>query len=163
MRCKKRLFRLFKKDQKIEFRVHFQTTKLSFFTSNKDKIPLLSSSSVIYEFSCPGCMKSYIGKTESTLFNRTYEHGWKDKKSAINKHLESCSAWRDIVGLFAIDGEDVDLRSFQINSVREKSGQLVKTCVPGIYRNKRTRSRTEQRAKILQRFSPVLKNLTQNI
>ena len=121
MRCKKRLFRLFKKDQKIEFRVHFQTTKLSFFTSNKDKIPLLSSSSVIYEFSCPGCMKSYIGKTESTLFNRTYEHGWKDKKSAINKHLESCSAWRDIVGLFAIDGEDVDLRSFQINSVRENT------------------------------------------
>ena len=36
--------------------------------------PLLSSSNLVYHFECPGCMKGYIGKTESTLFNRTKEH-----------------------------------------------------------------------------------------
>ena len=45
MRCKKRLFKLFKKDQKVEFRVRLQTTKLSLFTSNKVHcyVPLLLS------------------------------------------------------------------------------------------------------------------------
>ena len=43
-----------------------------------------------------------------------------------NKHLDVCTAWKDIVGMFAIDGEDVDLRSFQINSVRENTKILKK-------------------------------------
>jgi hypothetical protein len=127
MRCKKRLFKLFKKDQKIEFRVHFQTTKLSFFTSNKDRTPLLSNSFLIYEYSCPGCKKSYIGKTETTLFNRTKEHGWKDKLSAINKHFSSCSAWKHIVDMFQMHAEEVDLMNFQINTVRENT-RILKKC-----------------------------------
>ena len=111
MRCKKRLFKLFKKDQKVEFRVHFQTTKLSFFTSNKDRIPMLSDSFLIYEYSCPGCMKTYIGKTETTLFNRTHQHGWKDKTSAINKHFSNCSGWQHIVDMCQIDGKEIDFPS----------------------------------------------------
>ena len=111
-RCKKRLTKLFKKDINVEFRIHFQSTKLSFFTSNKDKTPLLSSSCLVYQFSCPGCMKSYIGKTESTLFNRTKEHGWLDKQSAINRHFHQCRSWKDIVGLFEILGNEVDPMQF---------------------------------------------------
>ena len=84
-RCKKRLFKLFKKEVKVKFRIHFQTTTLSFFTSNKDRTPFLSNSNLVYKFSCPACAKSYIGKTESTLFNRTKEHGW--CYNEINTHI----------------------------------------------------------------------------
>ena len=114
-------------------------------------------------------MRFYIGKTESTLFNCTYEQGWKDKQSAFNKHLGICSAWRDIVGLFAIDGEDVDLRSFQINSVGKdkkilkKGRQLVETGVPQINCNQRTRSSIRQRTEILQSVNPFLNDLTPEI
>ena len=47
LRCKKRLFRLFRKDLKIKFRIHLQSKKLSFLTSNKDRTPILSSSNIV--------------------------------------------------------------------------------------------------------------------
>ena len=117
-RCKKRLMKLFKRDIKVVFKVHFQATKLAFFTSNKDKTSLLSCSGLVYSYSCPGCAKSYIGKTDNTLFNRTKQHGWSDKDSAIGKHFRSCQQWKDIVGMFGIEDEGVDHRAFQINTVR---------------------------------------------
>ena len=43
-------------------------------TNMKDKLNLLSRSNVVYQFSCPGCASSYIGKTDRTLFERTKEH-----------------------------------------------------------------------------------------
>ena len=97
---------------------YFQATKLAFFTSNKDKTSLLSCSGLVYSYSCPGCAKSYIGKTDNTLFNRTKQHGWSDKDSAIGKHFRSCQQWKDIVGMFGIEDEGVDHRAFQINTVR---------------------------------------------
>ena len=121
-RTKKRIFKLLRKDKKIVFRIQFQTTKLSFFSSNKDKTPLLSDSNVIYQFSCPACCSSYIGKTESTLFNRTREHAWTDQKSAINKHFNTCPAWKHITGLFEIETEEeINKREFQINAVRQNT------------------------------------------
>ena len=87
----------------------------------KDKTTLLSSSNLVYQFKCPGCIKSYIGKTESTLFNRTKEHGWKDKASAIYKHFDHCSAWKEIVDFFQTDGVEVDLMQFNVNAVRENT------------------------------------------
>ena len=127
IRCKKRLFKLFKKDLNIKFHVHLQSKKLCFYTSNKDKVPHLSNSSVVYHFECPGCTKSYIGKTESTLFNRTKEHGWRDKKSAIRKHFDQCSAWKEIVDFFRTDGGEVDLMQFNVNAVRENTKVIRKS------------------------------------
>ena len=118
-RSKKRLTRLFKKEKKVRFSIIFQSTKLSFYTSNKDKIPLLSNSGVIYKFTCPGCNSCYIGKTDNTLYNRTKEHGWNHKDSAIRKHFDTCENWKDIVKFFQIDGEEIDKRMFQINCVRD--------------------------------------------
>ena len=110
------------KEKNIVFRIQLQTTKLSFFSSNKDKTPLLSDSNVIYQFSCPACCSSYIGKTESTLFNRTREHAWTDQKSAINKHFNTCLAWKHIAGLFEIETEEgINKREFQINTVRQNT------------------------------------------
>ena len=150
-RCKKRLTKLFKKDINVEFRIHFQSTKLSFFTSNKDKTPLLSSSCLVYQFSCPGCMKSYIGKTESTLFNRTKVHGWLDKQSAINRHFHQCQPWKDIVGN-AISNK----RSAREHENSQKIGQLVEVGISRITGDKRSQTRTEQRDQILQRSDLVL-------
>ena len=121
IRCKKRLAMLFKKEVKVLFKIQFQATKLSFYTSNKDRIPLLSNSSLVYRFTCPGCSKSYIGKTETTLFNRTKQHGWCDKKSAVYNHLGSCPHWNEIVGLLQINGEAIDTMNLQINAVRDNT------------------------------------------
>ena len=97
----------------------FQTTKLAFFTSNKDRTPLLSSSCLVYQYSCPGCSKSYLRKNESTLFNRTMEHAWKDPKSAVNRHFQSCCAWKEIVDMFEICGEEVNTKDFQVDAVQQ--------------------------------------------
>ena len=120
IRCKKRLAKLFKKEVKVLFKIQFQATKLSFYTSNKERIPLLSNSSLVYRFTCPGCSKSYIGKTETTLFNRTKQHGWCDKKSAVYNHIGSCH-WNEIVGLLQINGEAIDTMNLQINAVRDNT------------------------------------------
>ena len=46
-RCKRKLFRMFDNKKKVIFNVQFRTTRLSFFASNKDKIPFLSNSHVV--------------------------------------------------------------------------------------------------------------------
>ena len=45
----------------------YDTKKLSYFVSNKDKLPPLSCSNVVYEVACPGCGKTYIGMTQRCL------------------------------------------------------------------------------------------------
>ena len=120
-RCKKRLKKLFKGEKIVKFEILFQTTKVSFYTSNKDRIPKLSNSGVIYQYTCPGCAKTYIGKTDNTLFNRTKQHGWSQKDSAISKHFHECNGWKEVVGLFQMGGETVDAMQFQVNAVRENT------------------------------------------
>ena len=120
-RSKRRLTKLFKKEKNVKFSIFFESTKISFFTSNKDKIPDLSNSNVIYQYCCAGCGAEYVGKTETTLFNRTKEHGWSQKDSAINKHFKTCRGWKEIIGLLQIFDPDVDEKQLQINSVRENT------------------------------------------
>ena len=78
---------------------------------------------MIYQYSCAGCGAAYVGKTETTLFNRTKEHGWTQKDSAIRKHFDTCKGWKEITGLLQIFDQDdpVDKMSLQINSVRENT------------------------------------------
>ena len=120
-RCKNRLIKSFKREKKVKFEVCFQSTKIAFFTSNKDQIPLLSNSGVIYQFNCPGCDKTYIGKTDNTLFNRTKQHGWSQKDSAVRKHFSCCEGWKHIVDISQLGGEEIDQMPFQINAVRENT------------------------------------------
>ena len=54
--------------------------KLSLYTNMKDHIPELMKSYVVYQFNCPGCNDSYIGKTERNLRTRTEEHACSDEK-----------------------------------------------------------------------------------
>ena len=55
---------------------------------------------IAYEFTCPGCNSSYIGKTNRTLLVRTQEHATTDKESAIYKHLRYCDQIKHIQGLY---------------------------------------------------------------
>ena len=115
-RSKKKLSRFLK--EKVIIKTFFKSTKLNFFSSNKDKISLMSKSFVIYEYSCPGCAEKYIGKTESTLNNRTKEHAWSQKDSAIYQHFEKCDGWNHIKGLLSIDEVETDQRDLQTTTVR---------------------------------------------
>ena len=83
-KCTKRLSKLMKREKKVVFKVFLETTKLAFFTSNKDKTPFLSSSGVVYEYSCPGCAKSYVGKTNNTYILNS--HSNKQKYNAVILH-----------------------------------------------------------------------------
>ena len=89
--------------------------------SNKDRIPLMSNSSVIYRYSCSGCAEKYIGKTESTLHNRTKEHAWCQKDSAVYQHFDHCDGWNHIKGLLSMDDVTPDRRELQISTVRENT------------------------------------------
>ena len=73
----------------VEFIVTYQTKKVSYFLPKKDKIPDLSRSNLVYQFTWPGSSKAYIGKTERNLATRLSEHS-DPLKSAISKHLTDC-------------------------------------------------------------------------
>ena len=85
--CIRKLRRAFKPDADDKFIVSYQSIKFSFFTNTKDKIPPLNKSFVVYKFNCPGCNAAYVGKTNRTSLERTNEHAWDDKESAVFYHL----------------------------------------------------------------------------
>ena len=113
--CIKKLPKCLKKDTNIKFIVCYKTTKMSFYTNTKDKTPLLSQSSLVYKFTCPGCSSSYVGKTQRTLFERIEEHAYPSKKkndpSAIFEHLSTCTHYDDNIW---------DLFNLNINDVQKK-------------------------------------------
>ena len=76
----------------VKIIVIYQTKKSPFFLPNKDKIPDSNKANVVYEFSCPGCGHSYIGKTEHSFETRLSEHANINsyKTSAITQHLLNC-------------------------------------------------------------------------
>ena len=85
---KKKLLRCLNVNVQIETRI--TTTKLNLFTNTKDKVLKQNKSNAVYEFTCPKCNSSYIGKTDRTLLERVKEHAYKDQERAVNKHLNSC-------------------------------------------------------------------------
>ena len=84
--------------QPVKFAVIYDTKKMSYFLSKKDKIPNTSRSNLVYEFTCPGCNSSYIGKTERNLATRLSEHS-DPQKSSIAKHLWECEHTNYILSL----------------------------------------------------------------
>ena len=76
--------------QPINFIVIYNTKKISYFVSNKDSVPNLSRSSLVYQFTCPGCNSKYVGKTDRCLSTRLTEHG-KPHCTNINNNNSSSS------------------------------------------------------------------------
>ena len=76
-----------------KFILLWKTTQVNCFLSYNDKTPSEYRSSVVYQFSCPGCRSSYIGKTDRCLFTQLKEHNNRDHESSeINAHINS---WRE--------------------------------------------------------------------
>ena len=84
---KKKLLRCLNVNVQINTRI--ATTKLNLLANTKDKVPKQNKSNVVYEFTCPKCNSSYVGKTDRTLVERVKEHAYKDQECAVNKHLNS--------------------------------------------------------------------------
>ena len=80
LRSFKRKLRRHLKNPNTHIKIREKTTKLCFYTNNKDKGPLLNKSHVVYKFSCPGCQSSYIGKSDRTHLSQTHEHAVTDKE-----------------------------------------------------------------------------------
>ena len=92
-----------KEDVRVKFAVIYNTTKLSFYTNTKDRIDKLAHSYIVYKFCCPGCSKSYIGKTGRTFFERINEYAFKDKNSVVYNHINNCERVKYLVDLLNID------------------------------------------------------------
>ena len=61
-----------------------------------------------------------MGKTKSTLFNRTHQHGWSQKDSSVKKHFDNCVHWKELVAFLQIGGDiSVDVKELQIQTVRD--------------------------------------------
>lgn len=117
-KCFKKLNRY--TNQKIIFISSYSVTKLSFFTNTKDRLTDLSKSNVVYQFDCPGCNSSYIGKTERTLFERTYEHASR-ADSTVKLHIDNCVGCEHIFSINNMFSNDVNTRDFRLNLVRSNT------------------------------------------
>ena len=74
----------------VKFITIYDTKKLSYFVANKDKLPPLSRSNIVYEVACPGCGKTYIGMTQKCLSVRLKEHATRLSSSAVGEHFSVC-------------------------------------------------------------------------
>ena len=83
----------------VRFIVLYDTCKVAMFTSEKDSIAKELRSFVVYEFNCPGCSNSYIGKTERPLLTRLQEHA-SQSNSEIFNHVSNCSEFQYHKSLF---------------------------------------------------------------
>ena len=123
--CVKKLYKCFKKEVTVKFVLHYQTTKLSYFTNTKDKTPFLSQSPVIYKFVCPGCESCYVGKTDCNLHERTKEHAYvkgnKNEQSAIYEHFSLCTHYSHIADLFKIDTNSFNSNQFNASQIGDNT------------------------------------------
>ena len=74
----------------------------------KEKLNKLSKSNVVYQFSCPGCESSYIGKTDRTLFERTKEH-------VTRANVKNQFSINNLIP------NDVNTHEFRLNLVRQNT------------------------------------------
>ena len=95
-KCVKKLNRLLGK--KVKFRICYGTTKLLQFRSNKDSVPTLKKSIVVYKLSCPGCSQQYIGKIDHSLAFRLSEHVTRPEQPMYH-HLAYCNGFKELVSL----------------------------------------------------------------
>ena len=118
-----KLKRCTRPDKSLRFKTSFSTTKINFFTNNKDKTPDEYKANVVYRFCCPGCSAAYIGKTERNLQERCVEHATK-KDSAIYDHLRECTQLNYLRTMLLFDIENItrgDKRLYYINLVKDNT------------------------------------------
>ena len=118
-----KLKRCIRPDKRLRFKTSFSTTKVHFFTNNKDKTPDDYKANVVYRFSCPGCSATYIGKTERNLQERCIEHATR-KDSVIFDHLRECAQLNYLRAMLLFDINNItreDQRLYYINLVKDNT------------------------------------------
>ena len=105
----------------FKFKVVLKTNKMSMFCSNKDRLSQKEKANVVYLFSCPGCSKKYIGKTERNLTTRLDEHARGNSDSAIHQHLTSCSHYGELLDLYKLFYGDIDIFKHFINTILDNT------------------------------------------
>ena len=83
----------------VNFIVIYKTTKISYFIFNKDRIPDLSRTNLVYEISCPGCNQRYIGKTERCLAERLCDQSSNFANCAVANHFVNCRHVNNLINL----------------------------------------------------------------
>ena len=112
--------------QNVKFISLYQTKKTSMFCPTKDKTPVQQKSNVIYKLVCPGCNKTYVGKTDRCFYIRMKEHGTRTDQPMHN-HLENCKEFHSFVQLFTLpqlfhdDLPNVDYKEHILNAVLENA------------------------------------------
>jgi predicted RNA-binding Zn-ribbon protein involved in translation (DUF1610 family) len=99
-----------------KFIVYWDTTTTGCFVSCKDKTPKEFQSSVVYKFSCPGCGKTYIGKTDRCLYTRLNEHAITDKNSEIYKHINTCEQFNYLTNLLQLNIDEPNTDQFNLTA-----------------------------------------------
>ena len=95
----------------VQFIVIYQTKKVSYFLSKKDKISHLERSDSVYEFFLSGLRSAtYIGKTVRNLYTRLAESAKFGNISAISEHLTTCEHARHITDLHNLYDNVSELR-----------------------------------------------------
>ncbi len=116
--------KLYKSLSDFQLKVIYKTNKIAMFCSNKDPIQKLMKANVVYRFSCPGCFKSYVGKTDRNLVTRLTEHA-NGKDSAISFHLKNkCPAYSDMTSLFSILNSDFNPKQYLYNTIIDNTSIL---------------------------------------
>ena len=86
----------------------------------KDKLNKLSKSNVAYQFSCPGCEFSCVGKSEHTICERGKQNVT-PVDSAIREHLDD---YWNVEHLFSINNlilNDANMHELRLNLVRQNT------------------------------------------
>ena len=104
-----------------KFIIYRDNNTTGYFVSFKDKTPKVFQNSVVYKFSCPGCAKAYIGKTNRCLYTGLNEHATTDTKSEIYKHINACEHFQYLTNLLQLNTdehntEQLDMKSFFLNN-----------------------------------------------
>ena len=93
----------------------YNTKKISFICTTKDKIPIEQKSNIIYEITCPGCDQKYIGKTDRCLGLRMDEHSRRIDQPMYN-HLINCSKFNHFCNLFMLPDTNSSKTTVNVDS-----------------------------------------------
>ena len=94
----------------LQIRLVFTTCKLKSYFSNKDRLPNMFTSFVIYHFKCTGCNSAYVGRTHVHYDTRCEQHLKTDVNSSIYKHINAkqCCKKSDKKSFKIIDRANTD-------------------------------------------------------
>ncbi len=120
---KPKILRLLK--EQCKFIIYWHNTTTGCFISCKEKTPKEFQSSIVYKFSCPGCAKGYIGKTDRCLYTRLHKHATTGTKSEIYQHTNTFENFQCLTILLQLNTDEHNTEQFDMTSFLLPSSNLL--------------------------------------